>query len=46
VSNLHLYVYTRYKGDGFGFKYDKNKHFIKQDRVALDTVTKEIKQYL
>jgi histidine triad (HIT) family protein len=46
VFHLHLHVYPRYTGDGFGFKYDKSKHFVKQARSVLDEVATEVKQYL
>jgi histidine triad (HIT) family protein len=28
VFHFHLHVYPRFKGDGFGFKYDPARHFV------------------
>ena len=46
VFHFHLHVYPRFKGDGFGFKYDEKKHFVHLDRDELDKIAKEIKKKL
>ena len=46
VAHFHLHVYPRFKGDGFGFKYDKSKHFIRMDRKEMDNIAKEIYSHL
>jgi histidine triad (HIT) family protein len=42
VAHFHLHVYPRFKGDGFGFKYDKSKHFIRMERTEMDKIANEI----
>lgn len=44
VFHCHLHVYPRYKGDDFGFKYDRAKHFIISDRERMDALASEIKK--
>ena len=46
VFHFHLHVYPRFKGDGFGFKYDKSKHFIKMKRERMEEIAKEISSKL
>lgn len=46
VFHFHLHVYPRFAGDGFGFKYDKTKNFIKMKRQNLDRVAYDIKNLL
>lgn len=46
VFHFHLHVYPRFKGDGFGFKYDKEKHFLEMARPELDGIAEEIKKRL
>jgi histidine triad (HIT) family protein len=46
VLHFHLHVYPRYKDDGFGFKYDPLKHFIKIDQREMDEIATEIKRHL
>jgi histidine triad (HIT) family protein len=46
IFHFHLHVYPRYRGDGFGFKYNKAKNFLNADRKELDEVAKEIKKRL
>lgn len=46
VFHFHFHVYPRFAGDGFGFKYDKTKNFIKMNRQNLDRVANEIKNLL
>ena len=46
VFHFHFHVYPRFKGDGFGFKYDKKKNFIHMDRPELDKVARDIKKLL
>lgn len=43
VFHFHLHVYPRFKGDGFGFKYDKSKHFIVAERVKMNEIAAELK---
>ena len=43
VFHFHLHVYPRFKGDDFGFKYDKSKHFIKLNRERLNEIAEELK---
>jgi histidine triad (HIT) family protein len=44
VFHFHLHIYPRFKGDGFGFKYDKAKHFVKASRQKMDEIAKELKE--
>jgi len=44
VFHFHLHVYPRFKGDDFGFKYDRSKHFIQADRVKMDAIALELKE--
>ena len=46
VFHFHLHVYPRFKGDGFGFKYDKERHFLEMGRPELDKIAEEIKKHL
>jgi hypothetical protein len=46
VFHFHLHVYPRFQGDGFGFKYDKAKHFITPARSELDEIAWEIRSKL
>jgi len=46
VFHFHFHVYPRFKGDGFGFRWDKEKHFIKMERPEIDEVAEEIKKHL
>jgi histidine triad (HIT) family protein len=46
VFHFHLHVIPRFSGDGFGFKYDKSKHFLKMERATLNDAAKEIKAIL
>ncbi len=46
VFHFHFHVYPRFKDDGFGFKYDKSRHFVRANRPELDEVAKEIRSYL
>lgn len=43
VFHFHLHVYPRFKGDGFGFKYDKSRHFLKLKRERMDEIAKELR---
>ncbi len=45
VFHFHLHIYPRFKGDGFGFKYDKAKHYIRMNRTELDDIAGEIRAY-
>lgn len=42
VFHFHLHVYPRFFGDGFGFRYDRNRHFIQSDRTRMNEIAKEI----
>jgi histidine triad (HIT) family protein len=46
VFHFHFHVYPRFKGDGFGFKYDKGKNFLRMERPKLDAAAEEIKKFL
>ncbi|GAI66298.1 unnamed protein product, partial [marine sediment metagenome] len=46
VFHFHLHVYPRFEGDGFGFKYDRSKHFLYLNRPQLDEIAKEINRYI
>jgi histidine triad (HIT) family protein len=46
VFHFHLHVYPRFEGDGFGFKYDEKKNFLRTARPELDKVAEEIKRFL
>ena len=46
VFHSHLHVFPRFKGDGFGFKYDKTKHFIFAERAKMDEIAMELKSKL
>ena len=43
VFHIHLHAYPRFYNDGFGFKYDLTKHFVKPERTELDEIAQEIK---
>lgn len=46
VYHFHFHVYPRFEGDGFGFKYDKTKNFIRMNRQSLDKIANEIKNLM
>jgi histidine triad (HIT) family protein len=46
VPHFHLHVYPRFNGDGFGFKYDKSKHFVPINRQQMDETAEKIKKHL
>ncbi len=46
VFHFHLHVYPRFEGNGFGFKYDRSKHFLYLNRPQLDEIAKEINRYI
>jgi histidine triad (HIT) family protein len=46
VFHFHLHVYPRFKGDGWGFKYDPNRHLVKMSRSKREEIAKEIIQHL
>jgi histidine triad (HIT) family protein len=43
VFHSHLHVYPRFKGDGFGFKYDPTRHFVATTRAEMDQVANKIR---
>ena len=43
VFHLHLHVYPRFKGDDFGFRYDRSKHFVISNREKMDEIAQELK---
>jgi histidine triad (HIT) family protein len=45
VFHFHLHIYPRYKGDGFGFKYDKTRHFLRLPRAEMDEIAGEIRSH-
>jgi histidine triad (HIT) family protein len=46
IFHLHFHVYPRFAGDGFGFKYDKEKHFIQIDQKQMNLVAEEIQKHI
>lgn len=46
VFHFHLHVFPRYKGDGFGFKYDKQRHFRQSKREQMDAIATLLKKHL
>ena len=46
VFHCHLHVYPRFFGDGFGFKYDRSKHFIQAARNKMDEIAAAIRSKL
>ena len=46
VFHCHLHVYPRFEGDGFGFRYNKSKHFIQSERQKMDDIARELKSKL
>ena len=46
VFHFHLHVYPRFKGDGFGFRYDRSRHFVHLNRPELDEIAKEINRHI
>jgi histidine triad (HIT) family protein len=46
VFHFHLHIYPRYKGDGFGFKYDKTRHFVLMKRAEMDEIAGEIRAHI
>lgn len=45
VFHLHLHIYPRFSGDGFGFRHD-GRHFTKPDRDTLDRLAAGIRNHL
>lgn len=41
VFHVHLHIYPRFSGDGFGFQYDE-RHFQSPSRVELDEAARRI----
>ena len=46
IFHCHLHVFPRFKGDGFGFKYDKSRNFIRAQRSKMDEIAAELKSRL
>lgn len=46
VFHSHLHVYPRFKGDKFGIRSDKNKHFIQSGRERMNEIAAELKEQL
>lgn len=46
VFHAHLHVIPRFKGDGFGFRYDRSKHFIVAERHKMDEIAEDLKAQL
>lgn len=44
VFHCHLHVYPRFIGDGFGFRYDKEKHFVVAARDKMNEIAKELRE--
>jgi histidine triad (HIT) family protein len=45
ISHVHLHVFPRFKGDGFGFRFDES-YFILPEREKLDETASEIRDAL
>jgi histidine triad (HIT) family protein len=46
VFHSHLHVIPRFTGDGFGFRYDKARHFRQSERTRMDEIAAELKDKL
>ncbi|MCK5607662.1 hypothetical protein KAR91_37605 [Candidatus Pacearchaeota archaeon] len=46
VFHFHMHVFPRFKGDGFGLKYDKEKNFLSMERDELDEVASELRKHI
>jgi diadenosine tetraphosphate (Ap4A) HIT family hydrolase len=44
VFHVHLHLFPRYRGDGFGLKF--GPHFVKRARAELDESAQQIRQAL
>ena len=45
VFHVHLHVFPRYKGDGFGMKFSQ-RYWVKPERAELEAVAKQIRDAL
>lgn len=43
VFHSHLHVIPRYRGDGFGFKFDQSRQFRQSPRNRMNEIAKELK---
>lgn len=43
VFHSHLHVIPRFQGDGFGFRYDRARHFRQSDRSRMDEIAEVLK---
>ncbi len=43
IFHFHLHVFPRFIGDGFGFRYDRARHFKKSQRIRMDEIAAELK---
>lgn len=46
VFHCHLHVYPRVAGDGFGFRSQKGKHFVRSEREEMDQIASEMSRLL
>lgn len=46
VFHCHLHVIPRFENDGFGFRYDRARHFRQSQRVRMDEIANELKNKL
>ncbi len=46
VFHFHLHVYPRFRGDGFGFKYDPGRHLVERPRAEMDLVAAKVRAQL
>lgn len=46
IFHSHLHVIPRFSGDGFGFRYDKTRHFVRSNRERMDEIAEELKNRL
>ncbi len=46
IFHFHLLIAPRFHGDGFEFKYDRKKHFVRRERAELDGGAEHVKGFL
>lgn len=46
VFHCHLHVFPRVAGDGFGFRSQKGKHFVRSEREEMDQIASELSRLL
>ncbi len=46
IFHFHLHLIPRYYNDGFGFRYDRQRHFREMNRARMDEIAEELKSKL